>query len=281
MLVKLIADSGATKCDWCLINNGKKKNISTLGISPYFFSDPKMEEIVREQVVASIPKIKVDEVFFYGTGLGIPAHIRRMTKVLKKCFPVATVQARTDMHAAAIATCGDDKGVVAIMGTGSGACYYNGKKIVKSRLGLGYVLGDEASGAYFGKKVIQHYLYGIFDEYLMKKFDEKFATDRAGILSNVYSGTIPSKYLATFAIFLAENRGHYIVENIIEDGISEFIRSHLYKISESWHVPIHFVGSIANGFKDVIKEICGTVGLEVGSFVQKPLEGLIRYHAKR
>jgi N-acetylglucosamine kinase-like BadF-type ATPase len=163
---------------------------------------------------------------------------------------------------------------------GSFICYFDGKKIVKSRPGLGYVLGDEGSGAYLGKKVLQYYLYDTFDEELRYRFDASFVTTRAEILDHVYKKPMPSRYLASFALFLAENRGHYMIENIIEDGLNDFFFNHLCKFNESWKYPIHFVGSIAYGFRDVIRELASGYEFELGIILQRPMDGLVEFHGK-
>jgi glucosamine kinase len=150
---------------------------------------------------------------------------------------------------------------------------------VKNSPGIGYVLGDEGSGAYLGKKVIQYYLYNTFDEDLRSRFDAKFVTTPVEILENVYKKPLANRYLASFAIFLAENRGHYMVENIIEDGLNDFIINHLYKYRESWIMPLNFAGSIAFGFRDVLKELCNSYELEMGVVMKNPMEGLIKYHS--
>ena len=265
----LIADSGSTKCDWCFVHKGKRNFITTMGISPYFLSSEQMDELIRKEV---FPKIaaKVNNIYFYGTGMGEKTNVQNLKKVFRKIFPSAEISVSDDMHGAAISVCGDGKGVVSILGTGSSSCYYNGKKIAISRFGLGYVLGDEGSGSYFGKKVLQHYLYEVFDDELMAKFALQYNLTRADILNNVYRQPFANRYLATFTMFLAENRGHYIIENIIEDGINDFVHNHIYKFSESWKMPVSFVGSVANGFKDLIQAVCESSGLDCGKIIHKP-----------
>ncbi len=201
-----------------------------------------------------------------------------MKDVLKKLFPQTKIEITHDLQAAARALCGKEKGVACILGTGSNSCYYNGNKILKSRPGLGYVLGDEGSGAYLGKKIIQHYLYETFDEDLRVKFDKCFTTNAAEILERVYKKPLPNRYLASFAIFLAENRGNYMIENIIEDGLNDFFFIHLTQYSESKTGPVHFAGSVAFGFKDVLKELCNSYGFALGKVVKNPIEGLVEYH---
>jgi N-acetylglucosamine kinase-like BadF-type ATPase len=278
MGIKLIADSGATKCEWCLLNNGKKKHIFSQGISPYFLNNEQIILLLREELLPQLKNITVEEVYYYGTGLGNIHNVKIIKTALKKLFPAAYIEANTDLLAAARALCGDQKGIACILGTGSNSCYYNGKKIVKNSPGLGYILGDEGSGAYLGKKVIQYYLYNTFDEELKSLFDARFTTNAVEILENVYKKPLANRYLASFAIFLAENRGHYMIENIIEDGLNEFFFNHLYKFRESWTLPIHFIGSVAFGFKDILKDLCNTYELELGSVMQRPMDGLIKYH---
>src|SRR5579871_17586 len=277
----LIADSGATKCEWCLLQNGKKKIISTQGISPYFLSDLQIESLLRNELLPKLKKWQVDKVFYYGTGLASAANVSMLKKVLKKVFTEAKVEATDDLTAAARGVCGKEKGIVANLGTGSFACFYNGKRIVSQIPGLGYVLGDEGSGAYLGKKVLQYYLYNTFDEDLRYRFDAKYVTDRSEILENVYKKPLPNRYLASFTIFLAENRGHYMIENIIEDGLNDFFFVHLCKFSEIWKYPVHFVGGVAYGFRDVIKELCSAYEFQLGKILQKPMEGLIEYHQEK
>ncbi|HMZ47112.1 MAG TPA: N-acetylglucosamine kinase, partial [Chitinophagaceae bacterium] len=190
----------------------------------------------------------------------------------------ALIEVNTDLLAAARSLCGNQKGIACILGTGSNSCYYDGKKIIKSNPSLGFVLGDEGSGAYLGKKVLQYYLYQTFDEELTINFDKSYNTNKATILNSIYKSNTPNRYLASFASFLSENRGHYMIENIIEDGLNDFFQNHIYKYRESWLHPIHFTGGIAYTYKDVIKELCHSYELEVGNFSKSPMQGLLQYH---
>ena len=277
--VKLIADSGATKTEWCLLNGRKKRLILTQGMSTYFLTATEIKELLIKELT---PKIRtaVNEIHFYGTGLFDPANKKIMQEVFREIFPEATASINDDITAAARALCGDQKGIACNLGTGTFSCYYNGKKIVKSRPGPGYVLGDEGSGAYLGKKVLQYYLYEIFDEDLKYLFDKKYNTNRAEILQNVYKKPFPSRYLASFALFLAENRGHYMVENILEDGLNDFFFYHLIKYPEIWKLPVNFVGSIAFGFKDVLKQLCANYEFDLGKVIKRPMEGLVDFHGR-
>lgn len=278
MKTKLIADSGATKCEWCLVQNGRRKKIFTQGISPYFLNAGQIEAILSHELMPLLKKIEIDTVYFYGTGLRNVSNANVIRRVLKKNFPLASIEVNTDLLGAARAVCGNSKGVACILGTGSNSCYYNGKRIIKNSPGLGYILGDEGSGAYLGKKVVQHFLYDTFDEELRYKFTLQFQTSMPEILEHVYKEPLPNRYLAAFTVFLAENRGHYMVENIIQDGVNDFFYYHLLKYRESWLYPISFVGSVAYGFKDILKELCNSYELELGSIIKQPMDGLVQYH---
>ena len=278
MSATLIADGGATKCEWRLAHDGEIQTIITTGISPYFLSKEKIAAVLETELLATIPKVAVNKVAFYGTGLGNTDNLKLMRGVLHKTFPDATLEVTHDLMAAVHATAGSEKGVVAILGTGSNSCYYNGKKILKNSPGLGYVLGDEGSGAYLGKKVIQYYLYNTFDEDLRARFDATFTVTAKDILESVYTQPFPSRYLASYTLFLAQNRGHYMIENIIEDGLNDFFFQHLCKYTESWKLPIHFAGSVAYGFKDVLRQLCNAYEFDLGNVVQSPMEGLLKYH---
>ena len=280
MSIQLIADSGATKTTWCLLQNNKKKILSTQGLSPYFLKTDQIQQIVGTEVKSKLKGIAPDEIFFYGTGCINPGNEKLVKKALSNLFPQSAIQVTHDLMGAAKALCGDQKGVACILGTGSNSCYYNGKKIVKNSPGLGFVLGDEGSGAYMGKKVVQYYLYNTFDPDLMDRFNAQFKTNSAEILEAVYKKPLPNRYLASFVQFLVENRGHYMVENIIEDSFNDFFFHHVYKYKESWTMPINFVGSVAFGFKDVLNEMCNSYELQLGKVLKNPMDGLIKYHTK-
>ncbi len=277
----LIADSGSTKTEWCLLHGDKKKKLATQGLSPYFLTGEQIKAILEKELMPKLKDVQPHEVYFYGTGCSNPANAAIVKKAVGHFFTKATVKVEHDLTGAAKALCGDEKGIACILGTGSNSCYYNGKKIVKNSPGLGYVLGDEGSGAYMGKKVIQYFLYNTFDEDLMERFKAKFNTNSIEILEAVYKRPLPNRYLAGFAIFLAENRGHFMIENIIEDGLNDFFFNHIYKYRESWTLPINFAGSIAYGFKDVLKDLCSSYELQLGTVIKNPMEGLIKYHQQK
>ena len=276
----LIADSGSTKCEWCLLQGGKKKKFETQGISPYFLNSTQIQHILKSELSPAIENHKIDRVFFYGTGCAGPKNKSIARVALKRVFLKADILVDHDLMGAARALCGEKKGIAAILGTGSNSCYFDGRKIVKNSPGLGYVLGDEGSGAYLGKKILQYYLYGIFDKGLKEKFEAEYDSSSLKILEHVYKMPYPNRYLASFTVFLAENRGHYMIENIVEEGINDFFFIHLARYKQSRNCLVHFVGGVAFAFRDVLKELCHEYKLEIGQIMRKPMDGLILYHNK-
>lgn len=278
MPFQLIADSGATKCEWCIVSNEKSKTIFTTGINPYFLNSQQIVELLQKELMPQLNHKQFDQVHFYGAGLGNPGNVMIALAALKKLFPAAEIKVETDLLAAARALCSNEEGIACIMGTGSNSCYYDGKKIVKNTPSLGYILGDEGSGANLGKKVLQHYLYNTFDEDLKLRFEAMFETSQMEILENLYKKPFPNRYLARFAIFLAENRGHNIIENILENSFNDFFVNQLSKYTESLTLPVSFVGGVASGFKDVLQKLCDRSALHLGKVLKKPMKGLVKYH---
>jgi glucosamine kinase len=276
---QLIADSGATKTTWCLLGAGKQTRFHTQGLSPYFLSHAQVTDILEKELRPQLPEVQINEIHFYGTGCSEEEKQDIIVTGIRHAFKdTASIEVASDMLGAARAVCGHEPGVVGILGTGSNSCFFNGKKIEKNNPAPGFILGDEGSGAYLGRKVIQYFIYQTFDEELMHKFRVKFDITYPEILERVYKGQWPNRFLASFAPFLSENRGHYMVENIIEDGICDFFTTHLYKYAETWTMPIHFCGSIALHFKDVVQDICSSAELQLGRVLKEPMEGLVEFH---
>lgn len=277
--MRLVADSGATKTAWCILNGAAKKVMYTQGISPYYLNSAQISALIEEELLPQIGEAAVDEVFYYGTGCVEMAQINIVQKGIQQALTNAVkVSVQSDLEGAAKALCGHNKGVACILGTGSNSCVYNGIEITKNNPAPGFILGDEGSGAYLGKKVLQYYIYNTFDEDLMHKFNQTYETNYRTILNHVYKQPLPNRYLAGFTTFLSSNRGHYMIENILEDGIGDFFLTHLYKYTETWSLPIHFTGSIAWYFQDIIKQLCSDFELTIGNILQAPIDGLAIYH---
>lgn len=278
----LICDSGGSKSEWSWVEAAKVTTLHTQGISPYFLSEAQIIALLQTELLPQLPALAtIESIFFYGAGLSNSENIAIVQGALQQVFTATKqIEVQHDLLAAARALCGREPGIACILGTGSNSCYFDGTTIQKNSPGLGYVLGDEGSGAYLGKKVLQYYLYQTFDEELLARFDKTFHTTRDEILNNVYKVPQANKYLAAFALFLSENRGHYMIENIIEDGLNDFFFTHLHKYSQTWTTQVHFVGSVAFGFKDVLADLCSAYQMSLGNVFKTPTQGLLAYHTQ-
>lgn len=277
----LLADSGSTKTTWAALSPESTTMIHSQGISPYFLSATRIREVLEQEVLPPLGDRKdcVSAVRFYGTGLAEAEKADVLESILQDIFPDADISVSHDLLAAAQGLCGHTKGIACILGTGSGSCYFDGETIRQIRPGLGFILGDEGSGAFLGKRIVQHYLYGQFDRELGGLFEKNFEAERSVILDHVYKKPYPNRYLASFARFLGENRGHALVERILREGIGSFFACHLAAFApEIRENPVHFTGGVAWAYRDVVESLCGDFGLSCGNVCKEPMEGLIRYH---
>jgi glucosamine kinase len=277
----LLAESGSTKTDWCLVNKtGKTIHFKTSGINPYLQSSEQILSLLEHELHWNKENIPTAGIAFYGAGASRLEQQKKLADVLNQFFGLKPIEVQCDMMAAARALCGAKKGIVCILGTGSNSCYYDGKKIKERQASLGYIAGDEGSGNYLGKRVLQYYAYNTFDDELKAAFEQLYGDDIGAILRRLYSEPFANRYLATFVQLLKENRGHYMVENIIEDCLNDFFHHHIMKYRQSWKSPIYFTGSVSFEFQDVLKTLCEQHEIEFGKVLKSPIENLVRFHKK-
>lgn len=277
MPTKLIAESGSTKTDWVVLKKGKNiHQFKTEGINPYLQNSA---EIIAHLESECQLDTKIDEIYFYGAGVNSKTNKQIVAAALHSFFETDKVEVESDMLAAARGLSRNDKGMICILGTGCNACFYDGKKIKEQLPSLGYIAGDEGSGNHMGKRILQYYAYNTFDVELRMYFEEFIGNDVTQIINKLYKEPFPNRYLAGFVSLLVNNRGHFMVENIIEDSFNDFFHQHLFKYRQSWKSPINFTGSIAFLFADVLKNLCDQYEFELGRIIQNPLDGLIEYHS--
>ncbi len=276
--MKILVDSGATKANWVAVSEGKTiHQLQTQGISPYFLSDEGIVDVLRE-VRRSIPE-PVDELYFYSTGCKAEDQRRRMNQLLRLMFQEATqVQVETDLLAAARAMSQREAGIVCILGTGSNACRYDGSQIVETAGGLGFILGDEGSGAGIGKELIRSFLNREMPEKLREDLNSHYHLTRDNILQSVYQLPYPNRFLATFAPFASEHREEPSIRELLDRQFSLFFQRSVTLLENSQHLPVHFVGSVAQFFQEEIARNAVPFGLQLARFQQDPMSGLIQYH---
>lgn len=277
--ILLIADSGSTKVDWTVSENGKiLQQIFTKGINPFYQSE---EEISQEIETALVPKLKYnnfESIHFYGAGC-IFDKVDVVKRAIQQNFRNASkIEVNSDVLAAARSLCNHEGGIACIMGTGSNSCYYNGKTIEKNVSPLGYILGDEGSGAVLGKTLVSDVLKNQLSEELKNKFFEKYNLTPAEIIDKVYRKPFPNRFLASLTPFLSENISEPAILSLVKKGFDSFVKRNLLQYNGCKTLPIHFVGSIAFYFQDVLKEVIQENGLTLGKISQNPMAGLIEYH---
>ena len=278
----LITDGGSTKCDWILLDQKGDVVLKTRtkGLNPAVVPD----ENIRERILANqdlLPFVtKITVVDFFGAGCGTKTPIRLLTRILSEIFPFATVSVNEDMVAAVYAAT-TKPGIVCILGTGSNSCYFDGTHIHNGIESLGYSLMDEASGNYFGKRLIRDYFYKKMPSQLALEFKNKFNLDPDEIKNHLYKRHNPNMYLASFAEFIftsKEVNGYFY--KLITEGMLKFIEYRILCFKESQNVPIHFIGSIAHFSEDIIKDCMKPYNLELGNIIRRPIDGLIDYYRK-
>jgi N-acetylglucosamine kinase-like BadF-type ATPase len=274
----LIADSGSTKTDWRLIgDNGEEKEIHTAGINPQYLNASQVYSIVSAGILPQLQQAPA-VIYYYGAGCSSADRNRVVEEALHRAFPDSAVHVDHDLIAAARALCGHEPGIACILGTGSNSCQYDGEKITDNIPSLGFLMGDEGSGAYLGKMLIRAYLYRELPYTLIHALKHQYNLSKEVVLDSVYNAEMPGTYLATFARFIKEHQAHPVMHDLIFRNFEIFFRRHLSKYEGFNMLPISFVGSIAFHFSDVLREVAAKFNTRVGSILQSPSQSLIRYH---
>jgi N-acetylglucosamine kinase-like BadF-type ATPase len=275
--MRLIADSGSTKVDWRAIHSdGSVQEITTAGINPFFQTE---EQIVYELQQNLLPDISasVNEIHFYGAGVSSPEKVLVLQNCFRKVFPKARSNAYTDLLAAARALCGKKPGIAAILGTGANSCFYDGNEIVDNVPACGFILGDEGSGAVLGKKFISDYLKRQLPSDLNTLFDQKYNLNYNSIIERVYRQPFPNRYLATFSVFLHQNKTNPYVSKLLKTSFEEFFTRNVMQYDYKKY-PVNLVGSVAFHYEDIIKDVAKGLGIKIGNILQSPIDGLAEYH---
>jgi N-acetylglucosamine kinase-like BadF-type ATPase len=276
----IIADCGSTKCDWLLTQGGRDQRLeNTVGFSPFFHTTDEIKAILQTQLLPKLKPEEVKEIYFYGTGVHDEHRAGIVADALKAVFPNATVEVEHDLLAAARATCGRNAGIACILGTGSNSCYFDGVQILDNVPSLGWLLGDEGSGTHLGKALLRSMFYRELPADLQAAFDADYPEGHDAIKDRVYEKGA-NAYMATFTRFLGEHLQHPLVRNLVAGSLGEFLDRHVVKYQGYQQVPIHFVGSIAYHFQDILAKCMEDRRLKLGIIVRKPIYPLADYHVK-
>lgn len=278
----LIADGGSTKCDWILLNNKGEQlfQTRTKGLNPAVFPEGMLEQRILENPELLEVKEQIEKVHFFGAGCGTETPRKLLEGIITNFFTNASeVMVKEDMVAAAYAAT-TEPGIVCILGTGSNSCYFDGKDVHMAVESLGYVLMDEASGNYFGKRLLRDYFYKRMPPDLAAKFEIDFNLNSDEIKKNLYKKENPNTYLASFAEFIFTNERNGYFYKLVHEGIKEFMHTRVLSFKQAQTVPIHFIGSIAYFSQDIIKAVAQPYNLEIGNIIRRPIDALIEHYRK-
>lgn len=278
----LLADSGSTKTDWGLVENGKLvKRLRTSGMNPFQMSEETITEEIKTHLVPELPGTVLDEVHFYGAGCTkekqpiVERALRANLTINGEC------EVASDMLGAARGICGHKPGIACILGTGSNSCSYDGMNLVKNVSPLGFILGDEGSGAVLGKLLVGDVLKNQMPEAITKRFFEKYKLTSAEIIDRVYRQPKPNTFLASFVPFLEENIDEPKIYNLVKESFRSFLRRNVMQYDGWQTLPIGFNGSIAKIYKKPLLEALEEEGMHLGRIIQAPMEAMVEYHVEK
>ena len=275
----IIADSGSTKVDFRIIDNGGKVHKAACsGMNPVYVGQAAMQEALKAQVLPVSGK-KVDTVYFYGAGV-IGETADKVRGAFAEVFDYDLIYVESDMLGAARALFGDREGIACILGTGSNSCYYDGRRIVRNVRSGGFILGDEAGGADLGKRLLKAVVKGLLPEQLQTEFDERYHLDYAAIVRHVYREPEPGKFLGSFSPFLEEHIDHPYINALVSGAFNDFIRMNVMQY-DCYHLDVSFIGSVAEVYRDILARSLDDAGIRLGTILRSPIDALVHYHTRR
>ncbi len=279
----LIADCGSTKIDWCVLNKTKvEKQVFTLGMNAVMLTEEEMRSRFSTELLPELGEIssKIKAIYFYGAGCISPEVCGNVARALKANMPSCdTVEVYSDLLAAARALCGREPGIACILGTGSNSCFYDGKGIADNVSPLGYILGDEGSGAVLGKLFLGDVLKKQLPAEVCARFLNEYDLDLLGIIRRVYREPQANRFLASVTPFLSKNTAVPEIHDLVFNAFKAFFKRNIKNYEHYSCHKVNFIGSIAYYFRDILQEAATAEGCQVGRIVKSPMEGLIKFHS--
>lgn len=278
----LIVDSGSTKCDWVAIKtNGEEVSRTlTMGFNPYFHSQATISTAIKQNEQLHAMQDEVEAIYYYGAGCSSVELNKIVEVALRVSFPNAEVHVDHDLLGAAYAAFQGEPNITCILGTGSNSCLFDGTTLKESVPALGFILGDEGSGSYFGKKLIAAHLYGNLPKEVNEDFNRIYGLTMQEIVTNVYVKPHANVYLASFVRFISGYKTLPFFKEMLHNGMREFLSVHVLCYTEAKDLNINFVGSVAFHFKEAIQSASNELGLTMGDIIQRPVDQLVNYHIK-
>lgn len=277
----IIADSGATKTDWRILkNNVPIASFETIGLSPYFNRQEDFFSALNQIFPKQINPEMVKEIFFYGSGCGVHERGQDVARHLGVFFSNAKIHAFSDALGAARALFKRQPGIVVILGTGSNIAFYDGERLTNRTPSLGFILGDEGSGAYMGRLLLRAYLYRTLDADIAHRLEQQYNVELSHVLNMVYSAPRPSAYLASFVPFILDNIQNQQVYSMVKEAFVALYRYHFAVFDKLSELPIGVTGSVGCLFSQVLDSVGEVYGFKISQYLRYPIDELINYHAQ-
>ena len=280
--MKLIADSGSTKVEWCLLEGGKVvKQIFTSGFNALMLTEEEISQYLEDELISQLGELteKVNEVYFYGAGCIDEEVCRNVRRAIRHNIKADTIEAHSDLLGAARALFGDREGIACILGTGSNSCYYNGREIKDHVSPLGYVLGDEGSGAVLGRHLIGDVLKNQLPRELCDKFMDEYRLERSTIIRRVYKEPSANRFLASVTPFLLKNIEEPAIHRLVLNEFKSFFVRNVAQYDHYRNLPVSFVGSIAFHYQNVLHEAADALDATIDVIIKTPMERLVKFHS--
>ncbi len=275
----LLADSGSTKTEWAFITKGEIRKFHTPGMNPYFAPDNDILKILNDVKGWTTPD-HVQKIIFYGSGCNSAEKGHEMQRLFMECFPGSEIEVQSDLFGAAVSLFGRGAGIAVILGTGANSGYFDGKEITFKTESLGFVLGDEGSGAYLGKEFIRELLYGNISPEVESDFAKEYKVGKVEILENIYKKPYANRYLAGFTVFLKKHESDPVIVKIIADSFESLIKNHLLKYPQKETHEFGFAGSIAYHFKEILTETCEKYNIKIHTIIKQPMDNLVKHYSR-
>ena len=280
----LIADSGSTKTDWALINSGSDasvRRLTTQGINPFHQDASSIRRILTEELLPQLDQVgSIERIRFYGSGVR-PEQQSKMENLLSQLFTSATdVQARGDLLGAARALYGSETGIACILGTGANSCVYDGHEIVANTPPLGYILGDEGSGAVLGRHFLNALYKGRLEKALRESFEQWAGMTMDQIITRVYRQPLANRWLASLSVYIHSHLDTPSVESLVIDNFRDFIRHNILPYGRN-ELPLRAVGSIAFYYQKQLDLAAREEGIRLDMVMRTPIDGLISAELSR
>lgn len=278
--MKLIADAGSTKVDWVLLNDDGSvaHRLTADGLNALLAELEDVEAALSDIQGRIGISATLKEIHYYGAGCATDDICHKMKEAISRTWKAESINVSSDLLGAARSLFGKEKGIACILGTGSNSCLYDGQQIAHNVPSLGYILGDEGSGAALGKRLVSDAFKGQLPEAVRIKFLDTYQLTLPEILNKVYRTSGPNKFFASLVPFIAQNIWNPYIYSLVHREFSDFFRRNIAMYPGAHSLPIGFIGSIAMNFEKILHEAAEEQGFSVDRVTQSPIEGLIAYH---